>query len=321
MINQLKIFQSDSYNPYYNLATEKYLFDNVEKGCVILYLWQNDNTIVIGANQNPWAECNHELVKSENVKIARRISGGGAVFHDLGNLNFTFISHTEDYNLSKNLEVIKKAVELAGITSEISGRNDILCDGKKFSGNAFYNSNSKSYHHGTILINTDFGKMKKYLTPSKTKLEAKGVKSVSSRVINLIEVNNNLTIDMMKENFISAAESVFNLKSEEISYIDDKKISSLSEEYSSWDYIFKKTAPFTVSLSSRFDFGEVTLNLSIKNAVIENAEVFTDSMDFLLAEKIKGAIIGAPFEKQGAFIYLSKVLGEKLAEDISDLLK
>lgn len=321
MINQLKIFQSDSYDPYYNLAVEKHLFDIVEKGCVILYLWQNDNTIVIGANQNPWAECNHELAKSENVKIARRISGGGAVYHDLGNLNFTFISHTEDYNLGKNLEVIKKAVELAGISSEISGRNDILYEGKKFSGNAFYNSNSKSYHHGTLLINTDFDKMKRYLTPSKTKLEAKGVKSVSSRVINLTEINNKLTISKMKEHFISAAELIFNLKSTEISYTDEKEILAISSKYSGWDYIYKKTAPFDIFLSSRFDFGEITLNLSVKNAIIEGAEVFTDSMDFSLAEKIKGAIIGAPFEKQGAFIYLSRVLGEKLSKDISSLIK
>ncbi len=321
MINQLKIFKGFSNNPYFNLATEKYLFDNVDKGCVILYLWQNDNTIVIGANQNPWAECNCELAENENIKIARRISGGGAVFHDLGNLNFTFISHTEDYDLAKNLEIIKKAVDLAGISAEISGRNDILCDGKKFSGNAFYNSGGKSYHHGTILINTDFGKMKKYLTPSSAKLKAKGVKSVSSRVINLIEVNNRLTADIMKENFILAAESVFNLKSTEISHIDEKAVLTLSEEYSSWDYIFKKTAPFTVSLSSRFDFGEVTLNLSVKNAVIENAEVFTDSMDFSLAEKIKSAIIGAPFEKQGIFQCLSKKMNKKLAEDISSLVK
>ena len=198
MINQLKIYKSTSNDPYFNLATEKHLFDNLKKGCVILYLWQNDSTIVIGANQNPWAECDCELAKNENIRIARRISGGGAVFHDLGNLNFTFISHTEDYDLIKNLEVIKKAVALAGICAEISGRNDILCQGKKFSGNAFYNSNSKSYHHGTILINTDFDKMTRLLTPSSAKLNAKGVKSVSSRVINLNEINSKLTADTMQ---------------------------------------------------------------------------------------------------------------------------
>jgi len=321
MINQLKIYKSTSNDPYFNLATEKHLFDNLEKGCVILYLWQNDSTIVIGANQNPWAECDYELAKNENIRIARRISGGGAVFHDLGNLNFTFISHTEDYDLIKNLEVIKKAVALAGICAEISGRNDILCQGKKFSGNAFYNSNSKSYHHGTILINTDFDKMTRLLTPSSAKLNAKGVKSVSSRVINLNEINSKLTVDTMQNNLILAAESVYNLKSTKIHYIDEKSVLELSKEYSSWDYIFKKTAPFTVSLSSRFDFGEITLNLNVKNAIIEDAEVFTDSMDFTLTEKIKSAIIGAPFEKQGVFNHLTRALSKKVAEDISSLIK
>ena len=149
MVHQLQICITDCVDPYRNLATEKYLLDTTPEDCCTLFLWQNKNTVVIGKNQNAWAECRCSLLESEGGKLARRLSGGGAVFHDLGNLNFTFLSSTVNYDLSRNLNVIKTACHLAGISAEISGRNDILADNRKFSGNAFYNTKDKSYHHGT----------------------------------------------------------------------------------------------------------------------------------------------------------------------------
>ena len=176
MIGKIEIYMSEDFNPYRNLATEKLLLDSVGEDSLILYLWQNEKTVVIGRNQNPLAECNCALLKEENGFLARRLSGGGAVFHDCGNLNFTFLCCTENYDLEKQLRVIQKACEMAGIHAELNGRNDLLADGRKFSGNAFYNSKGKSYHHGTILINADKEKLTKYLTPPKAKLWAKGVK-------------------------------------------------------------------------------------------------------------------------------------------------
>ena len=214
MINELKYYISKETDPYINLAVEKYLLDNVSENCCILYLWQNENTVVIGKNQNPWAECRCELSESEGVKIARRLSGGGAVYHDLGNLNFTFISSSVNLDVSKNAAIIVAACRMAGIKCELSGRNDILANGRKFSGNAFYNSHGKSYHHGTLLVSSDKTKLQKYLTPPLSKLESKGVKSVKARVINLSELSENITIKSMTAFMLKAFEDSYVLAAE-----------------------------------------------------------------------------------------------------------
>ena len=221
---------ADSSNPYYNLAMEQMLFSEVKSGEGIIFLWQNDNTVVIGQNQNPWSECNCRFLEEDGGHLARRLSGGGCVFHDKGNLNFTFICYSENYDVTRQLKVIQGACALAGIETQISGRNDIIADSRKFSGNAFYNSQGKSYHHGTILIDTDFDKIKRYLTPSEKKLSAKGVKSVQSRVVNLTEFCPDLTCEMMKEYMISSFEDIYGMKTEPTS-VDKKEIALLRELY------------------------------------------------------------------------------------------
>ena len=230
MINKLLIYTSENYDPYENLAKEKLLLDNVKEDEMILYLWQNQNTVVIGKNQNAYAECATELLKKDGINLARRLSGGGAVFHDLGNLNFTFISSTQNQSTENNLKIIALACKMSGIETLVSGRNDILAEGRKFSGNAFYNSKGKSYHHGTILICADEDKLSRYLTPSKAKLKAKGVKSVRSRIINLSEINPDISCDIMKENLIKAFEDFYAIKPETIKTLNESEIKRLSEE-------------------------------------------------------------------------------------------
>ena len=133
MIDKLKLYRGQSFDPFFNLAVEEYLLQNTDEGCCTLYLWQNQNTVVIGRNQNAFKECRTTLLEDEGGKLARRLSGGGAVFHDLGNLNFTFLVPTADYDLDKQLKVIELACEKLGVKVERSGRNDILADGRKFS--------------------------------------------------------------------------------------------------------------------------------------------------------------------------------------------
>ena len=138
MINKLRTFESDCFDPHNNLALEKHLMDITKPGECLLYLWQNQNTVVIGRNQNAWLECRTSLLEEEGGTLARRLSGGGAVFHDLGNLNFTFIMCKEDYDLDKQLSVIQKACAYAGIEAAKSGRNDLLADGRKFFAGSFH---------------------------------------------------------------------------------------------------------------------------------------------------------------------------------------
>lgn len=321
MIEKIQFYISRDTDPYKNLATEKYLFDNCPQDTAILYLWQNLNTVVIGRNQNPWTECRCTLLEEEGGRLARRLSGGGAVFHDLGNLNFTFLCSDENYDLSRQLNVIREACLLAGIKTELSGRNDILADGRKFSGNAFYNSKGKSYHHGTILISADTEKLSRYLTPPKAKLEAKGVKSVVSRVINLSEINPALTCDKMSQYMLTAFEKVYSLPLKELPIGDTDTLLKLADKYSSWEYLFAPQPPFSVSCEGQFSFGHIELRLNVIKGIIESAQAYTDSMDWTLPDKIKEALTGCKFDSSSIKNALCRNLSDSLCQDILELLQ
>ncbi len=321
MIENIAYYINSCKDPYLNLATEEYLLNTASEKTLILYLWQNQNTVVIGRNQNPWAECNLELLKKDECHLARRLSGGGAVFHDLGNLNFTFISKTENLDLKKNMEVIKKACRFAGIETNTSGRNDILADGKKFSGNAFYSSKGKSYHHGTILIFLDKEKMTKYLTPSKAKLETKGIKSVKSRVINLCDISPDLTVEKMKDYMLFAFETVFNMKASPLSTIDNEIVLKLAERNKSWDFLYGKTFPFTASFSGHFNWGQTEILLIVEKGIIKDVKVYTDSMDYTLSGKVESALSGIRYDTENIKNAFKNSLPKDIANDFLKLVE
>ena len=209
MITRLTVCVSPGTDPYENLALEQTLLERVGEGDLILYLWQNERTVVIGRNQNPWKECRTALLAEEGGRLARRLSGGGAVFHDLGNLNFTFLMAEADYDLPRQLTVLERACRSLGIPAQRSGRNDLLADGRKFSGNAFYKHNGRAYHHGTLMVDVDLEMVQRYLSPSKAKLAAKGVDSVRSRVVNLREFVPELTIEQLSDALTAALAEVY----------------------------------------------------------------------------------------------------------------
>ena len=203
-----KYICSENTSPYYNLALERSLFDFVDEDTVILYLWQNSHTIVIGKNQNAYAECKVDEFIGAGGTLARRPSGGGAVYHDLGNLNFSIICNESIAKEHTYQRIVKEALRFFGIVSEFNGRNDLTVDDKKFSGNAFYVKDDVLCQHGTILINSDFKELSKYLTPDISKLERNHVKSVESRVVNLSEISDKITVESMKEAMIKATNAV-----------------------------------------------------------------------------------------------------------------
>lgn len=297
MIDRIRIYRTHCTDPYRNLATEKQLMDTTGATECTLYLWQNQNTVVIGHNQNAWAECRTTLLSQEGGHLARRLSGGGAVFHDLGNLNFTFLVAKENYDLDRQLSVIQQACAMAGITAEKSGRNDLLANGCKFSGNAFYSNKTHAYHHGTILINVDMDKLSRYLSPSKAKLQSKGVASVRSRVVNLQQLAPELTVEAMAQYMEKAFSQVYGcpVETAALTSEDETRIKQLAEEYGSWEYLYGTSLPFGFSCEGRYPWGGIRLELDARQGLVANAKVYSDAMDWALPEAIETALTGCRF--------------------------
>lgn len=295
MIETLRVFESEGLDPYRNLAIEQHLLETVLGGCCLLYLWRNERTVVIGKNQNAWAECRTTLLSDEGGKLARRLSGGGAVYHDRNNLNFTFLMREEDYDLSRQLSVIRRTCAILGIETEISGRNDLLASGRKFSGNAFYHHEGRAYHHGTLLVDTDADAMSRYLSPSKAKMQAKGVESVRARVVNLKELNPALTVDMLKAAMKQAFSEVYELPVSALPAIDEARVEELTAHYASDAWLYGQKLPFTFRCESRFPWGGIELQMHVDRGTVTDAKVYTDDMDPETAPKLQSAILGCPF--------------------------
>lgn len=315
MIRKIGLCYARGFDPYANLALERWLLEHVEEDQCILYLWQNQNTVVIGKNQNPWAECRVAELEADGGKLARRMSGGGAVFHDLGNLNFTFLVPEDAYDLDRQLLVIQRACALAGIPTERSGRNDVLTQGRKFSGNAFYHGQGRAYHHGTILIHADSQKLQKYLTPPKAKLEAKGVSSVRSRIINLRELQPELTCETMKAYLSQAFTEVYGLSAVQIPVPDDKTLESFRSTFSSWEYLFGKPLPFQLECQRKFPWGYIQLQIQVHSGILQQLNVYTDAMDWTLSDQIRSALSGCPLSRDAikkALLPLDPVISEDI---------
>lgn len=186
----LRLLLSDSYDPWFNLAVEDCIFREMTTQRV-LFLWRNAETVVIGQAQNPWKECNTRRMEEDGIRLARRSSGGGAVFHDLGNTCFTFMAGKPEYDKSVSTNIILDALKRLGIDASASGRNDLVvqtAEGeRKISGSAYRETADRGFHHGTLLLNADLSRLANYLNPDVKKLQAKGITSVRSRVANLSE--------------------------------------------------------------------------------------------------------------------------------------
>jgi lipoate-protein ligase A len=323
MIQEIKYIDGSSHDPYLNLAIEEYLLETAGRDTSILYLWQNENTVVIGKNQNPWKECRIRELEQDGGHLVRRLSGGGAVFHDLGNLNFTFLVNKNHYNLDKQLEVILNGVKKLGIHAEKSGRNDITVSDRKFSGNAFYTRGEKCYHHGTLLVHADMEKLSKYLQVSKDKLALKGVDSVKSRVTNLSEYRADLTIDMLKEKLLEAFEETYGRKAVFCRQedLDQEALSEGRKKFSSWDWLYGRNMDFQYELSKRFVWGNVIWQFQVNSGIIQDLQLYSDSMEPDLMDRIPGYIKGSRYENEDICNKLDQVPAETQAQSamIKDL--
>lgn len=277
-----KLLISPFYDVYKNLAIESLLLEKCRENEGILYLWVNSDCIVIGSNQNPYAECDVGLLKRDKIKIARRKTGGGAVWHDEGNLNFSFIMPNRFYNEKEQLRFIVKVLCGCGINASLSGRNDIEADGFKVSGNAYYRGKERSLHHGTLLVNANIDKISDYLKPCELKLVKKGVSSVRSRVKNLSQIKKDLTVKVLIndlyadfcEKYSQAIMADFN------DFFTEEELEKRRGEFACEEYIFGKFDKLEKSVSKGFDWGISKISYTLdddKNFV--GFSVSSDSLD------------------------------------------
>ena len=305
-----RMLRADSFDPWRNLAVEALLFETLRPDEMAFYLWQNRNTVVIGRHQNAWQECRVKLLEDEGGRLARRSTGGGAVFHDLGNLNFTFVVPRAHYDVHRQLNVIRRAVSAFGIDTAFTGRNDLVAalNGAKFSGNAFKFSDAVGMHHGTVLVNVDMDRLGRYLVPGRDKLKAKGIESVRARVCNLAELNPAITIPgltaALEAAFVEAYGPAQRLT---VADLDPARLQALQAQYASWDFRLGKALPFDATLSHRFEWGGVTLELSLRHGIIERTRVWSDAMDEAMVGCIAPALDGIRYENSALAAALRKI--------------
>lgn len=290
-----------STDPAYNLALEEAVFTKLPPGEDAFMLWQNANTIVIGKNQNVYDEINAEAVRARGVRVVRRLTGGGAVYHDLGNLNFTFITdESKKTDFSFFIEPIISALKALGVEAEQSGRNDILIDGKKFSGNSQMTRRGRILHHGTLLYNSDLSVVSEVLNPDPEKFMRKGVRSVRSRVVNIAEyLNPAPPIDTFRAHLTACigARTPLETLSDPAVFETAERLKKL--RYDSPQWVYREAVPLNFTRSRRFDFGKVTLRCNLDDERITSAQITGDFFSRRPVEELASQIEGLSREEVG----------------------
>ncbi len=318
-LRRLRFIQSAGVDPYRNLALEEWLLTHCGAEECILYLWQNQKTVVLGRNQNAWKECRVERLEADGGHLVRRLSGGGAVYHDLGNLNFTFLVQKPHYSVERQLSVILQAVQSLGIRAEKSGRNDLHIEGRKFSGNAFYRQGQRCYHHGTLMVDVNEGALAAYLSVDPEKLQARGVDSVRSRVTNLRTHCPMLTISALKQALVQSFSEVYQMPIEPIpsEEVDEVELTTIESRLRSEDWCYGKSLPFDYALRHRFPWGDMQLQLAIAGGSIQEAAAYSDALATDPVAEIPQRLRGIPFRTGAMAAALRQDTAEELLLDLA----
>jgi lipoate-protein ligase A len=292
-------------DPRINLAIEEYALNtmDVEKDSFLLF-YINQPSIIIGRNQNTVEEINTDFVEKNGIIPVRRLSGGGAVYHDLGNLNFSFLTKDDGdsfRNFKKFTQPVVDALGKMGVSAELSGRNDILAEGKKISGNAQFSTRGRMFSHGTLMFDTEIDAVVSALKVSKDKIESKGIKSIRSRVANISELlKEPMTIEQFRSEILT---SIFggeeHIQYWELTEKDWENIHKLSEErYQQWDWNYGKSPKFNMKHSHRFPTGSVDVRLEVNKGVIEEVKIYGDFFGVGEMDKVEQLLTGKPYNKQ-----------------------
>ncbi len=323
----MKYIESNSTDPYFNLALEEYVFEKLPKDEGYFMLWQNDNTIVIGKYQNAAEEVNQKVVDEKQIKVARRLSGGGAVYHDMGNLNFTFVVDKKDIeglNFKMFIVPIIETLKNFGVNAEFNGRNDITIDGKKFSGNSQYIRQGRVMHHGCIMLDSNMADVASALNVKAAKFESKNVKSVRSRVTT---INANAEKKITKDEFKSALKTHIlgdsYVEPYELSEQDIKEIKKLRDEkYATWEWRYGKGAKYEMTREEKFDAGLVSVKMNVIGGKIKDIDISGDFFGNGDIAELENGLIGTMLDESltdklkelNMCDYMAGITAEELSE-------
>ncbi|WP_427108705.1 lipoate--protein ligase [Lysinibacillus xylanilyticus] len=292
------------HDPRINLAIEEYLLKtmDVEKEPVLLF-YINQPSIIIGKNQNTIEEINTNYVEDNDIIVVRRLSGGGAVYHDLGNLNYSFITKDDGdsfMNYKKFTQPVVDALAKMGVHAELSGRNDILAEGRKVSGNAQFSTKGRMFSHGTLMFDTEIDAVVSALKVKKDKIESKGIKSIRSRVANISEF---LKDEMTVEEFrLEILKSIFggeeNIRYYELTEEDWANIHKLSaERYQTWEWNYGKSPRFNIQKTHRFPTGGIDIRLEVNHGIVKEAHIFGDFFGVGDMADVEQRLVGTNYDR------------------------
>lgn len=288
---------------YMNLAIEEYALKNLDINESYLLFYINRPSIIIGKNQNTLEEINKDYVEENGIQVVRRLSGGGAVYHDLGNLNFSFITKDDGdsfSNFRKFTEPVIQALKKLGVNAELSGRNDIVVEGRKVSGNAQFFTKGRLFSHGTLMLDSEIDHVVSALKVRKDKIESKGIKSIRSRVANISEfLKEKLTMDKFRELLLK---NIFDGVDEIPEYVltehDWEQIQQLSKErYQSWEWNYGMSPKFNIQRTHRFPVGSIDVRLEVDKGIIENCKIYGDFFGTNDVSDIETRLVGQKYEK------------------------
>ncbi|MED1796536.1 lipoate--protein ligase [Brevibacillus nitrificans] len=291
-------------DPRINLAIEEYALKQLPASDDYLLFYINEPSIIIGKNQNTIEEINATYVEENNIHIVRRLSGGGAVYHDLGNLNFSFITNDDGqsfHNFRKFTEPVVQALKELGVEAELTGRNDIQVGERKISGNAQYSTKGRMYSHGTLLFDSEMENVVSALKVNAEKIQSKGIKSIRSRVANITEF---LERDMTIEEFrVAILHSIFgggDVEEYKLTEEDWEKIHELSRErYQSWDWNYGKSPKSNYRATKRFEgIGTIEVQLDIEKGRIQTAKIYGDFFGVRDVAELEALLREIPYDRQ-----------------------
>ena len=298
----MKYIESPTHDAFLNMALEEYVFETLPKDDEYFMLWQNENAIVVGKYQNTVEEINAEYVNENGISVVRRLSGGGAMYQDMGNLNFTFVvnqnsQRTLDFSIF--IQPVVRALAKIGVPAEQSSRNDIVIDGKKFSGNAQYNKSGRTMHHGTLLFHSKLDTVGKALNPKPDKIESKGIKSVRSRVTNIYDyLEDKITMEDFKRVLREEMFEANQLKEYVLTGADWAEVEKLRDEkYGTWEWVWGRSPAYDIVKRRRYPFGGVEVALAVKKGLVEQVAITGDFFGNGDIEELSERLVGVPLRE------------------------